>query len=345
MTKLGAACVAAALALSPPPALAAPLPKPLFAASEPIQVTLQGSIPALIRTRSSSPAQGILTVGSESLPVNLSARGITRRMTEICAFPPIRVEFTRPPPPTSLFAGQHRLKLVTHCNTEASFQQYVLLEYAAYRMYNLLTPASFRVRLASVDYRGPDGRPIVARLGFFLEDLKDVARRNGVQQVHAGERIPVASLSPPDAARYALFQHMINNHDWSMRAGPAGRECCHNAELIGRAQLADRSVVPVPYDFDFSGLVAPPYAGPPPELNLTDIRQRLFRGYCVHNAETLAAAAQLRAARPQILAVLGQVPGLEERTQRRAAAYLEGFFAEIATDGSVASRVLKRCVN
>jgi hypothetical protein len=335
--------IVAAVVLASAPAQAAEPPKPLFASSDTIQFTLQGPIPTLIRNRSSPPVAGTLTIGAETLPVILSVRGITRRKSDVCGFPPLRVEFSRPPPATSLFAGQRRLKLVTHCRNEPSFQQYLLLEYAAYRMYNLLTPASFRVRLASVDYRGPDGGPIVTRAGFFLEGLNDVARRNGLQQVHAGDRIPLSTLSPVDAARYALFEHMVNNHDWSMRAGPKGSECCHNAELIGT--LSDRAVVPVPYDFDFSGLVAPPYAGPPPELNLSDIRQRQYRGYCYHNAAVPPVAAQMRAARAQMLAVLGQVPGLEERTQRRAANYLEGFFAEIADDGSVSSRILKRCVN
>ena len=325
------------------PATAAEPPKPLFANDNPIQITLRGPIPTLVSNRNSPPVPATLTVGAESLPVTLSVRGITRRKKEVCAFPPLRVEFASPPPPTSLFAGQKRLKLVTHCRNDAGFQQYLLLEYAGYRMYNLLTPASFRVRLATVDYRGPDGKPIIARHGFFLEDLRDVARRNGVDRVRAGDRIPLSTLSPPDAARYALFQHMINNHDWSMRAGPQGSECCHNAELIGT--LADRAVVPVPYDFDFSALVAPPYAGPPPELNLSDIRQRMYRGYCVHNAAIPPAAAQFRAMHAQILAVLSQVPGLEPRSQRRAASYLEGFFAEIADDQAVAARILKRCVN
>ena len=45
--------------------------------------------------------------------------------------------------------------------------------------------------------------------------------------------VPVTISSPADAARFALFQHMIANHDWSMRAGPEGDDCCHNAELIG----------------------------------------------------------------------------------------------------------------
>ena len=125
----------------------------------------------------------------------------------------------------------------------------------------------------------------------------------------AGERIPIADLSAPDAARYALFQHMIANHDWSMRAGPVGKNCCHNAELIG--PLAPGQTIPIPYDFDFSGFVGAPYATPPSELDITDVRQRLYRGYCIHNADVMAAARQMRDARPQILAVLTEVPGLD----------------------------------
>ena len=99
----------------------------------------------------------------QSLPINLQLRGITRRTSEICDFAPLRVDFTAAPPATSVFAGQRRLKLVTHCRNSASFQQYVLLEYAAYRLYNLLTPRSFRVRLANITYQGDDGRPIAQR--------------------------------------------------------------------------------------------------------------------------------------------------------------------------------------
>ena len=84
------------------------------------------------------------------LPITLTARGITRLRDDICSFPPLRVEFNSPPPPGSLFERQGRLKLVTHCRTAADHQQKILLEYAAYRIFNLLTPVSFRARLAQV---------------------------------------------------------------------------------------------------------------------------------------------------------------------------------------------------
>jgi len=285
--------------------------------------------------------QGALTDPSGvSIPVALSVRGITRRSRDVCDFPPLRVQFTAPPP-ASLFAGEKKLKLVTHCKNNPSFQQYVLLEYSAYKMYNLLTPHSFDVRLANVDYRDQAGRPMVSRVGYFLEDLSDVAKRNGTVQTRAPDLIPISDLSPTDAARYALFQHMIANHDWSMRAGPAGKDCCHNAELIG--SVAPGATVPIPYDFDYSGLVAAPYAVPPAQIKITSVKQRFYRGYCAHNAEAIAVARQMRAARPQIVGVLAQTPGLSPRMQSRASGFLDGFFADIATDQDVTSKVLKRC--
>ena len=341
--KLAAVFVCFALSLSAP-AIAA-REKPLFASNDKIHLIIQAPLNSLIRNRQNENAiSGTLTEPNGlALPIRLTLRGITRRTEEVCDFPPLRVDFATPPPPTSLFAGQKKLKLVTHCRTLPSFQQYVLLEYSAYRMYNLLTPHSFRARLADIDYRDESGRAIVSRIGFFLEDLGDVARRNGLKESHGPERIPVADLSAPDAARYALFQHMIGNHDWSMRAGPVGKNCCHNAELIG--PLVPGQTIPIPYDFDFSGYVDPPYATPPAELDISDVRQRLYRGYCIHNADVMAAARQARDARPQILAVLREVPGLDPRTQARAASYLSGFFTDIGTDSSLGTRVLNRCVN
>ena len=331
-----------ALGLSAP--AAAKGEKPLFASDDQIHISIQAPLSSLIRNRESNStiAGTIVDPNGQSLPITLALRGITRRASDVCDFPPLRVEFPVPPPATSMFAGQKKLKLVTHCKNSPNFQQYVLLEYSAYRLLNLLSQKSFRVRLASIDYKDADGRPIISRVGYFLEPLSDLAHRNGMNPTHAGERIPASMLNPIDAGRYALFQHMIGNHDWSMRAGPVGSECCHNAELIGPPGAGQ--VSPVPYDFDFSGYVDPPYATPPAELDISDVRQRLYRGYCFHNDGTIAAARQMRAARPQMMAVLSSIPGMEAKTQARAAAYLNSFFADIASDAAVTSNVLKRCV-
>ena len=119
------------------------------------------------------------------------------------------------------------------------------------------------------------------------------------------------------------------------------------AELIGTcvgaSGLATGTVIPIPYDFDFSGFVNPPYATPPEELHISDVRQRYFRGYCVHNAQSAAVAAQMRAARPQLLATLASTPGLDAKSLSRAQNYLNGFFNDIGTDAKVAA-LLSRCI-
>lgn len=335
---------AAAFLLAMSTAAAAVQPKPLFAASDPIHIVIQAPLSGLIHSRSDAVVQGTLTdPNGQALPVALSVRGITRRATDVCDFPPLRVQFSPAPPPTSLFAGQKKLKLVTHCRNGASFQQYVLLEYSVYRMYNLLTPHSFRVRLANIDYLGADGRPIISRVGYFLEDLSDLAKRNGMKETHAPTMIPETDLNPTDAARYALLQHMISNHDWSMRAGPAGRNCCHNAELIG--PLGPGTTIPVPYDFDFSGFVNAPYATTPEQLHISSVRERVYRGYCIDNSQVIEVARQMREARPQMIAAVTSTPGLDPNTANKAISFLDGFFADIATDETVNSRLLRRCVN
>jgi hypothetical protein len=227
---------------------AAPGDKPLFASSDVLKLTIRGPVQALARSRQPEPATLSVAGTAEALPVQISARGLTRRRPEICPFPPLWVRFTNPPPPQSVFAGQTRLKLVSHCRTSASFQQHVLLEYAAYRMFNALSPASFKVRLANIDYVDERGRTVTSRYGFFIEDLGDVARRNGMQEAKLPERIPTSALSQRHAALYGLFQHMIANHDWSMRAGPAGEECCHNAQMIAPARGVAAGAIPIPYE-------------------------------------------------------------------------------------------------
>ena len=328
----------------------APKPPPrLFASDQPIRFTLRGPIQAIAAAGAASttarPARLILTMPvAEEHPVMLSARGIARRQRENCEFPPLRVEFTVKPPATSLFERQNKLKLVAHCRANAGFQQHVLLEYAAYKMLNVLTPTGFRVRLASVDYQNDAGKPVISRLGFFIEDPDDAGKRVGLKQVELMGRILPSQLEPTAAARTALFQYMVGNLDWSMRAGAAGQSCCHNAKLFAPNANARQNLVPVAYDFDFTGFVDAPYAAPPDGLGVASVRDRMYRGYCIHNAQAVAVAADFRAKRGEMLAALNSVPQLEERTKRKAATFLDGFFRNIATDADLQRRVLNGCI-
>lgn len=314
---------------------------PLFASDGPVRLVLTGPIPALQADRRERPLAATLALGAENYPITLTPRGITRRLKDICQFPPLRVSFAQPPA-QGLFAGQKQLKLVTHCRTPERFQDHVLLEYAAYRMFSTLTPVALKARLAQVEYRNQTGKPLVTRVAFFIEDWSAAAGRLGMLRPSVGDAVARTQLSPPESARAALFAYMIGNLDWSMRVGPEGEGCCHNFRLLARPGTS--RFVPIPYDFDFSGLVNAPYAQVPEGLKLNSVRDRQYRGYCMHNAEAIAAAAEFRSRQAELLAVVASLPGLSEGSKRRANAYLLEFFRDIADDESLRSNVLKECI-
>ena len=131
-------------------------PTPLFASDAPIHITDPGRrwrrSPATAEGRA-SPAT-LTDPTASHLSDHAGAARDHAATAETLRLPAAaRRASPTPPPPASLFAGQKQLKLVTHCKRSRAFQQYVLLEYSAYRMYNLLTPQSFRARLANIDYR------------------------------------------------------------------------------------------------------------------------------------------------------------------------------------------------
>lgn len=331
-----------------PTGAAARPPRPLFAEEAPLRLALRADIAALPRARAepepSVPGE-LVVLGPvpETLAVRVAGRGKTRRSRDTCSFPPLRLTFATPPPPGSAFAGQRSLKLTTHCQASPRYPRHVLLEQAAYRLYNRLTPLSFRTRLAVIDYAGADGRPIASRPAFFIEDADDMARRNGLREIEQVGRFPASALDPPGAARFALFQDMIGNLDWAMNAGPEGTKCCHNSRPVG-PRGATAGLVPVPFDFDYSGLVGAPYAVPPEQVKVASVRVRRYRGFCRHNEALASEAARMLARRDELLAVVRTQPLLEEDDREEALRYLAAFFERVASPAAVADRLARTCL-
>jgi hypothetical protein len=341
---IGPAAIAALLACAAPAAAQGKV-TPLFAADAPIDVTIDGPIRAITRQkeRSTDPHPATLSANGETLAIELSARGHSRRQGGYCDFPPLRVEFTAKPGDGSLFDGQKKLKLVAHCKDGAGYEQMLLREYAVYRLYNLLTPESFKVRLAKVHYLD-GGKRVAETWGFFVEDTSDMAKRVGLREIEVTE-LPETAVETNATARYVVFQYMIGNHDWDMTHGPAGSDCCHNSKLIGPTGEARTELTPVPYDFDYSGLVDTPYAVPPEQLRIKTVRTRYYRGRCRYNDQALAAAAAFLAARGSLEAELGRIPDMSAKTRESMTKYLDDFFEEVATPDVARRKMLDTCRN
>src|SRR6185369_2846909 len=107
--------------------------------------------------------------------IRIRARGEYRRKT--CYVPSLRLNFHNSTSPK--LSSLDALKLVCSCKTGNTYEQYLLKEYIAYKIYNLLTPKSFRVRLIKMNYEDTKGKKkTMSQYAFFIEDIKVMAKRN-----------------------------------------------------------------------------------------------------------------------------------------------------------------------
>ncbi len=324
----------------------------LFADETEIQLLIDAPLADLLRAapRSTDPFSAGVTWSGEGgddtrYAIQLSPRGLSRRTRGICTFPPLRLDFDQSAMRGTVWRGQNKLKLVTRCRSGARYDELIALEMTAYRMFNVITPMSFRVRPARVTYRDVNGRRREdVQFNFLIEDVNDMARRNDRRALEVmPEDVRSDQLDPRAASLVTMFQYMIGNLDWDMTSGVPGEECCHNGALMAANANARSEIVPVPYDFDMTGFVDPPYALLPAEVNISSLRQRVYRGLCRHNDQVPAAIAHFQARREAILAVIDGETRLSAGRRRAARAYIEGFFELIDDPARVENAITRRC--
>ena len=283
---------------------------------------------------------------SQTIPIQVRPRGLTRRTAGYCDFPPIQLIFgEKSTLKGTVFKGQNKLKLVTYCRDQADYEQRIMLEYLAYKLYNVVTPASYRVRAAEVTYRKDDKDTGVTRFGYLIEDLAELADRNHRKALKVASReLKPAQFDAHAAGRAALFEYMIGNLDWDFTAGPAGADCCHNSRFVAAKDTPPLTgVAPIAYDFDYSGLVEAPYSGPPVGIPVEAVTDRFYRGYCVSSAEMPAVVAEFRTHRGEMMALINGQPGLASKFRSKAARYMDDFFAILDDPGKVQNQIVKHC--
>jgi len=300
----------------------------LFASAEPLVIRLEAPLTTIKNTRKQPEYRdGKLefqdVAGVKSVDIRIRVRGKSR--VQACDFPPLLLNFKTSELAGTVLEGEDKLKLVTHCGISDSYDQFLLLEYLSYRALGLLTDLTFRARPLKVTYYDTDRKRVIAeRPGLFLENEDRFAERKGFQKNEL-ESIDRARYDPEALGLVEMFEYFIGNTDWSATAGPKGTVCCHN---IVPYQRADGTLVPVPYDFDSSGIVNPPYALPDQRLRIPNVRDRLYRGArCEPAADLEQRFAKFDAVRPQLLELFSMSSGLTKSFASSATDYVQQFFA------------------
>lgn len=341
--------VLAAVLLLPCGAQASPYAgiAPLFADNTLLEVTIEAPLSALMDVR---PDKAYLDgafsyTGADGtvhrLSLKLRTRGNYRRSKDHCDFAPIRLNFLKSELDGTLFEGQDKLKLVTHCqNNDTWYEQYVLREYLAYRMLHELTPKSFAVRLMRITYVDLETDKRRTKLGFVIEEDKAVARRNGMKKVNVG-LVTRDYLEPEQESLIHVFEYMIGNTEYSVMRSEPRKDCCHNVDLI--APKGESLYTPLAYDFDFSGFVHTRYAQPNPRYKLPNVRVRLFKGRCEYDAQLQQTIRYFHEKKDALYALIDEQELLTRASRSGTRKYIDAFYERIAEPADVKKWLVGKC--
>lgn len=312
----------------------------LFASDEVLEFRLATNIRALLKDRGTKRPYHAATVDYQgpdgnavSIPLKVRTRGIYRLKN--CAFPPIRMNFGKGKTAGTVFAGEDKPKLTTHCQDNELYEQNLLQEYLLYKAYNLLTPIGHRVRLARVTYvdgEGDGGKPIARRYGILIEDPERMAARHNGGKIIEAKGAVKDDLDPYHTAMVGVFEYFAANTDYSIPG-------LHNIELI---QNMD-AVYPIAYDFDWSGAIATPYAKPDPKLPIKDVKTRLYRGYCPASEHFTKVFAAFNEKKDAIYALYTDLKPLDRDHVKRAHRYFDEFYRVINDPKKVRSDIMEYC--
>lgn len=244
-----------------------------------------------------------------------------------CYYTPIKIKMKKGTTEGTLFKGSRKLKLVMPCLQERDNNDNVLKEMLAYKLYEKVSPYHFKTRMVKIELEDQRGSKVKTHqiIGFLIEDFDKIAARHNAnvlkRKVHPMQQDAMGSI------RNDFFQFMIGNTDFS-------NAYQHNERLL----FVDSKTVPVPYDFDMSGLVNASYAVVSQigdkELAITDVKQRLYRGFKRDVGIYQECRQDYLKAKPELLAVVDNhkeyFSSEYEYTQARE--YLMGFFTVMADD-------------
>ena len=312
----------------------------LFSIEEPLDISIYTDFKELIKNKYDSSyrdAEFSYRLNDTILIRNtlkLKPRGNFRK--KLCYLPPVKLNFKKSEFLIAESRELDKLKMVTVCRQSKTNQQYIFKEYLVYRMYNIITDYSFRTRLLKLQYKDsseklkPD-----STFAFLIEPIDMLAERMNAIEIEG--KIRHQDLTDYDHMNLvATFQFMIGNLDWSVPGE-------HNIKLIKSTSPELPRPIVVPYDFDFCGFVNTSYANPPELLDVENVRERLFRGFCRTPEQYEATFDIFREKKGAIFNLIESDPYLAKSTKTDVSKFIEKFYDIIDSEYQVRRYFVQGC--
>ncbi len=249
---------------------------------------------------------------SEEWKAKISTRG--RYRLSNCSFPPLELNLKKGELRDHSFQPFDKFKIVTHCSDDDPTPEDLYEELLVYQLYNVLTPYSYHATLLKINYLFPNGKAFQkAAAAILVEPTDELASRIGGRELEE-YGVPEDSLDADSYCLNAMYQFMVGNIDWNQTMQK-------NIKMIG--QPGHYHVIP--YDFDFSAIVAPPYMRVASDQGQSDYRDRVYKGQFFAD-RTMATAHALSEKKTEILSFVSAFPYLSNVRKKQINSYLTRFF-------------------
>jgi len=312
----------------------------LFSAEEPLYLTLKFDVQALKKTRRQdlyhdAEMTNVLSNDYQvSHSVQVKTRGTFRR--DLCTLPPISLNIGNSGIKADSLQGVNQMKMVVPCKDAAQYAPYVLREYLVYKIYNMVTPLSYRVRLVRLSIIDTGKNNEVTEDWAFLQEPDELMtlRLNG--KMIKNDALSMSRVNPEVINSLSMFQYMIGNADFSV----TGR---YNLNILAMNSENPSGFLPVPYQFDFSGLVNTHYAVPSEELGTTSVRERYYLGPCRPNQVHEESIQELAQFEDVIMEYIKDFEYLDDKEKMDMIEYLDSYFKESKESGFIDRKITPTC--
>jgi hypothetical protein len=314
-----------------------------FGTDIPLEMTLKYDISAFVKNKQKGEyLDAELQVNYKDKPVTknirIKARGNFRRGQ--CAFPPLFLNFKTDSIENTELKGMKKIKIVTHCSSSKNNENYIFKEYLAYKLYNVLTDKSFRVRLLDLSYIDTGKKQKNYRQhGFIIEPIELVVKRTESVEIDPMV-VRAQNIVEEDADRVAFFRYMIADTDWRFKSG-------HNMKYMKSLKDVTDKVIAVPYDFDFSGFVGTNYSFPQEwATTCENITDREYLGYCRNNDEYyLKTIALYNDKKEELLDTIADFEYITEKEKEYLLDFINEFYSEINDPRRFINTLKNQCRN
>jgi hypothetical protein len=314
--------------------------KDLFLSDEVLNITIASDFKNLVKTKGKEEYQHALfqyQLNDTILltrDIKIKARGKSRK--KICFYPPLQLNFPKKEAHSEQLKEFDKMKMVRDCDRAEVFEQYLLSEFMVYKMLNILTDFSYRVRLIRVTFIDISGKyDTDTQFAFIIENKNQMAERLNAIALDV-KSIRDEYIEKTTLINSYLFQYLIGNTDWSI----PGK---HNMLLIKSKDPVLTEPYVIPFDFDLAGIVDANYAKPNTATDISNVRERYYMGVCLPDEQVKAGLQVYLDRKEEIYSLYQNSDLIDRKNKQKTLEYLDEFYSIVEDERRFSTYILESC--